>query len=41
MVLLFETASIPMMENRSLQRRPEYADYQRRVPKLLPLPRRP
>jgi steroid 5-alpha reductase family enzyme len=40
MVLLFETASIPMMESRSLQRRPEYADYQRRVPKLLPLPRR-
>ena len=37
MVLLFETASIPMMEDRSLQRRPEYADYQRRVPKLLPL----
>ena len=36
MVLLFETASIPMMEDRSLQRRPEYADYQRRVPRLLP-----
>jgi steroid 5-alpha reductase family enzyme len=40
MVLLFETASIPMMEDRSLQRRPEYADYQARVPRLLPLPRR-
>ena len=40
MVLLFQTASIPMMEDRSLERRPEYADYQRRVPKLLPLPRR-
>ena len=37
MVLLFETASIPMMEERSLGRRPEYADYQRRVPRLLPL----
>ena len=37
MVLLFETASIPMMEDRSLQRRPEYADYQRRVPRLLPV----
>jgi steroid 5-alpha reductase family enzyme len=37
MVLLFETASIPMMEQRSLQRRPEYADYQRRVPRLLPI----
>src|SRR3954466_2291572 len=42
MVLLFETASIPMMEQRSRQRRPEYADYQRRVPRLLPVraPRR-
>ena len=40
MVLLFQTASIPMMEDRSLQRRPDYADYQARVPKLLPLPRR-
>jgi steroid 5-alpha reductase family enzyme len=37
MVLLFETASIPMMENRSLERRPEYADYQKRVARLLPL----
>ena len=37
MVLLFETASIPMMEDRSLQRRPEYAEYQRRVPRLLPV----
>ena len=40
MVLLFQTASIPMMEDRSLQRRPDYADYQARGPKLLPLPRR-
>jgi steroid 5-alpha reductase family enzyme len=40
MVLLFQTASIPMMETRSMQRRPDYADYQARVPKLLPLPRR-
>ena len=39
MVLLFQTASIPMMETRSLQRRPDYADYQVRVPKLVPLPR--
>src|SRR4051794_14755798 len=37
MVLLFEAASIPLMEERSLQRRPEYADYQRRVPRLFPL----
>jgi steroid 5-alpha reductase family enzyme len=40
MILLFQTASIPMMEDRSLQRRPEYADYQRRVPRLVPIPRR-
>ena len=37
MVLLFETASIPLMEQRSTQRRREYAEYQRRVPRLLPL----
>jgi steroid 5-alpha reductase family enzyme len=36
MVLLFETASIPMMEERSAGRRPDYADYQRAVPRLLP-----
>ena len=40
MVLLFQVVSIPMMEDRSLQRRPDYTDYQARVPKLLPLPRR-
>jgi steroid 5-alpha reductase family enzyme len=40
MVVLFQTVSIPMMEQRSLKRRPNYADYQARVPKLLPLPRR-
>ncbi len=40
MVLLFETVSIPMMETRSLQRRPDYADYQAQVPKLVPLPGR-
>lgn len=37
MVVLFESASIPMMENRSLERRPAYAAYQARVPKLIPL----
>ena len=37
MVALFEGASIPMMENRSLERRPEYAGYQARVAKLVPL----
>lgn len=36
-VALFEAASIPMMETRSLDRRPEYAAYQARVPKLIPL----
>jgi steroid 5-alpha reductase family enzyme len=37
MVLLFQSTSIPMMETRSLKRRPDYPDYQRRVPRLLPL----
>jgi steroid 5-alpha reductase family enzyme len=37
MVVLFEAASIPMMESRSLERRPAYADYQARVARLLPL----
>jgi steroid 5-alpha reductase family enzyme len=37
MVALFLTASIPMMETRSLERRPSYADYQRAVPKLVPI----
>jgi steroid 5-alpha reductase family enzyme len=34
---LFLYASIPMMEKRQA-RKPAYADYQRRVSKLLPLP---
>ena len=37
MVGLFESTSIPMMEVRSLKRRPDYAGYQRRVPRLLPV----
>jgi steroid 5-alpha reductase family enzyme len=36
-IAMFEGASIPMMESRSLERRPSYADYQARVAKLLPL----
>lgn len=36
MVGLFVGVSIPLMERRSVARRPEYADYQRRVPALLP-----
>jgi steroid 5-alpha reductase family enzyme len=37
MVALFVFASIPLMERRSLARRPDYADYAARVPALLPL----
>jgi steroid 5-alpha reductase family enzyme len=37
MVALFEGVSIPMMETRSAQRRADYADYRRNVPRLLPL----
>ncbi len=36
MVGLFVGASIPMSEKRSLQRRPEYAEHQRRVSMLVP-----
>ena len=36
MVLLFLTASIPMMEKRSLERRPSYQDVIDRVPMLFP-----
>jgi steroid 5-alpha reductase family enzyme len=40
-VVMFLSASIPMMEQRSLARRPAYADYQKRVAMLVPLrPRR-
>lgn len=40
MVAMFLGASIPMMEKRSLERRPHYADVINRVPKLLPRPPR-
>ena len=40
MVAMFEGASIPMMEKRSLERRPAYADVVARVPRLLPRPPR-
>jgi len=36
MVLLFTFVSVPLMDRRSLQRRPAYADHMRRVPALLP-----
>jgi steroid 5-alpha reductase family enzyme len=39
MLLLFVFASIPMMEKRSLERRPTYQDVIDRVPMLLPRPR--
>lgn len=38
MVVLFVGASIPMAEKRSLARRPQYAEHQRRVSMLIPLP---
>jgi steroid 5-alpha reductase family enzyme len=40
MVALFLGASIPMMEQRSLERRPRYQDVIDRVPMLLPRPPR-
>ena len=40
MVALFLGASIPMMEQRSLERRPRYQDVIDRVPKLVPRPPR-
>jgi steroid 5-alpha reductase family enzyme len=40
MVALFLGASIPMMEQRSLERRPSYQDVIDRVPKLVPRPPR-
>jgi steroid 5-alpha reductase family enzyme len=40
MVVLFLTASIPLMDRRSMARRPGYAEWMTRVPALIPLPRR-
>ena len=40
MVAMFQGASIPMMEERSLDRRPAYADVIARVPRLVPRPPR-
>lgn len=37
-VLLFVLVSVPLMDRRSLQRRPGYAEHMRRLPALLPLP---
>lgn len=38
MIALFVGASIPMAEKRSISRRPHYAEHQRRVSMLIPLP---
>jgi len=38
MVVLFVGASIPLMDKRSLARRPSYAEHMRHVPALLPRP---
>ena len=40
MACLFVFGTIPMMEKRSLERRPAYGEVQRRVSMLIPLPRR-
>lgn len=40
MVAMFQAASIPMMEGRSLERRPSYQDVIDRVPRLVPRPPR-
>jgi len=40
MILLFVIVSIPMMEKRQLERKPSYADYQKRTASLVPWPPR-
>jgi steroid 5-alpha reductase family enzyme len=40
MVVLFAAVSVPLMDRRSLQRRPAYAEQMRRVPALVPWPGR-
>ena len=41
MYLMFQAASIPMMEKRSVERRPGYQDVIDRVPRFVPRPPRP
>ena len=36
MLAMFIFASIPMMDNRSLERRPDYEDYMKKTPALIP-----
>jgi steroid 5-alpha reductase family enzyme len=40
MTVMFQLASIPMMEKRSLERRPNYQDVIDRIPRLVPRPPR-
>jgi steroid 5-alpha reductase family enzyme len=40
MACMFLFASIPLLDGRSVERRPGYAEYMQRVPALLPFPRR-
>lgn len=40
MTVMFQAASIPMMEKRSLERRPNYQDVIDRIPRLVPRPPR-
>ena len=38
MIILFVFISIPMMEKRQLENKPEYADYRNEVSSLIPRP---
>jgi len=38
MLIMFLFASIPMMDNRSLENRPDYADYMNKTSSLMLLP---
>ncbi|HZR37559.1 MAG TPA: DUF1295 domain-containing protein [Nevskia sp.] len=40
MTAMFKFASIPLMDTRSIERRPAYAEHMKKVPALLPLPPR-
>ena len=40
MTLMFKYASVPLMDDRSVERRPAYAEHMRKVSALLPLPPR-
>jgi hypothetical protein len=40
MTAMFKFASIPLMDTRSVERRPAYAEHMKKVSALLPLPPR-